>query len=268
MKTATSLRILSYNIHQGKTVDRRKLSFRELREAIQSQKPDLVLLQEVAEEPGDDEYHPKTTRPLQLESLMDELMAHSVYGRNAVLTQGFHGNAILSRYPIVSTEQVDISVGPGKKRNLRFMPKRGLIHATIDLPGHKEHAHIIGTHFGLLQVERTAQLKKLTAFIQDRVPEGSPLILAGDFNDWRQLITTRLEKTLNLSEAFTKFQASHAKTFPSKFPFLCLDRIYFRELSLTDANRLSGKPWHFLSDHLPLVAEFALPHHRPKAHKA
>ncbi len=267
MKTATSLRILSYNIHQGKTVDRRKLSFRELREAIQSQKPDLVLLQEVAEA-GEENCDPGKDRPLQLEALMDQLMAHSVYGRNAVLTQGYHGNAILSRYPIVSTEQVDISVGPGKKRNIRFMPKRGLLHAAIDLPGHAEHAHIIATHFGLLQLERTAQLKKLTEFIQNRVPEGSPLILAGDFNDWRQLITARLEKSLNLHEAFTKFQSRHAKTFPAKFPFLCLDRIYFRELSLADASRLSGKPWHFLSDHLPLVAEFVLPHAKSKAHKA
>jgi endonuclease/exonuclease/phosphatase family metal-dependent hydrolase len=255
---ATSIRILSYNIHQGKTVDRRKLSFRELREAIQSQKPDLVLLQEVAER-GDEKQDPEANRPLQLEALMDKLMPHSVYGRNAVFTGGFHGNAILSRYPILETEQVDISVGPSRKRSLRFMPKRGLLHAKIEMPGHTEAAHIIGTHFGLLQLERHAQLKKLTDFIKSRVPVSAPLILGGDFNDWRQVITSRLEKTLNLSEAFTKFHARHAKTFPSKFPFLCLDRIYFRELNLMEANRLTGKPWHFLSDHLPLIAEFMLP---------
>ncbi len=253
---STPLRILSYNIHQGKTVDRRKLSFTELRSAISSLKPDLVLLQEVA---GTDEEEHEKPHPLQLESLMDKLMPFSVYGRNAVFTGGFHGNAILSRFPIQTSEHVDISVGPANKRNLRFMPKRGLLHAVIELPGHDKGAHIIGTHFGLLQLERHAQLKKLTEFIRARVPAESPLILGGDFNDWRQVITTKLEKNLNLSEAFSKFYAKHAKTFPAKFPFLCLDRIYFRQLSLTSANRLAGKPWHFLSDHLPLFAEFAVP---------
>lgn len=253
---STSLRILSYNIHQGKTVDRRKLSLKELRSAISGLKPDLVLLQEVA---GTEEEEHEKPHPLQLESLMDELMPYSAYGRNAVFTGGFHGNAILSRFPIHSSEHVDISVGPSSKRNLRFMPKRGLLHAVVELPGVKGGAHIIGTHFGLLQEERHRQLKKLTEFVNLRVPKEAPFVLAGDFNDWRQLITSKLEKTLNLSEAFTKFYAKHAKTFPSQFPLLCLDRIYFRELSLTSADRLSGKPWHFLSDHLPLIAEFAVP---------
>ncbi len=252
-----SLRILSYNIHQGKTVDRRRLSLRELRGAISSLKPDLVLLQEVAgreDEPIEDKKH-----PLQLEALMDKLMPYSCYGQNAVFQGGSHGNAILSRFPIHSSEHVDISVGPASKRNLRFMPKRGLLHAAIELPGQDVQAHVIGTHFGLLQLERHAQLKKLTDFIHSRVPKGSPFILGGDFNDWRQVITKKLEKNLHLSEAFTKFYAKHAKTFPAKFPMLCLDRIYFRELSLVAADRLVGKPWHFLSDHLPLMAEFLLP---------
>src|SRR5439155_6325436 len=96
------LRVLSYNIHQGLTIHKRQIALSMLKEAIKSLKADIVLLQEVA----------GVTRSsvpakggritsFQLEAFADEIWPYYAYGRNAIFAGGFHGNAILSKYPIV-----------------------------------------------------------------------------------------------------------------------------------------------------------------------
>ena len=45
-----------------------------------------------------------------------------------------------------------------------------------------------------------------------------------------------------------------ARTFPSIFPVLRLDRIYVRGFSVIEASVQRGAPWSLLSDHLALGA--------------
>ena len=78
------------------------------------------------------------------------------------------------------------------------------------------------------------------------------------FDLW--VISRNLSVALRMEEAFLTQYASHARTFPSRMPVLCLDRIYYRGFRLKTATRLKGKPWLFLSDHLPLLAHFQLKH--------
>ena len=47
-------------------------------------------------------------------------------------------------------------------------------------------------------------------------------------------------------------------TFPSRLPVLHLDRIYTRGLKPLHAQVPRGRAWARMSDHLPLIAEFAL----------
>ena len=49
-----------------------------------------------------------------------------------------------------------------------------------------------------------------------------------------------------------------ARTFPSLFPLLSLDRIYVRNCSVHLPVVLPRKPWSHLSDHAPLAAEITL----------
>ena len=80
----------------------------------------------------------------QLNYTATDAYPHAVYGRNAVYDHGHHGNAILSRHPILMSENLDIS-------DHRF-EQRGLLHAVADVNGIE--AHLICVHFGLFARSR------------------------------------------------------------------------------------------------------------------
>ena len=90
------------------------------------------------------------------------------------------------------------------------------------------------------------------------MPHGEPVIIAGDFNDWRSRATAPLKKTLGANEAFEQLHGSHARTFPCWLPALKLDRVYFRGLDVKKAELLDGPPWNELSDHAALSVELTL----------
>jgi endonuclease/exonuclease/phosphatase family metal-dependent hydrolase len=249
------IRVLTYNIHQGMTVFRRHITLSLLKEAIKSLKVDIVLLQEVAGVQGQrkrKERLSEAVTPFQLEALADKLWPYTAYGKNSVFSGGFHGNAVLSRFPIRSFNNTDLSLVKG-------LVRRGLLHAEIEWEGLPSRLHVVSTHLGLLEAERSRQTKRLIGYFKDRVPSTDAVIMGGDFNDWRERISPRLAKHCRFDEAFLKQGRKHARTFPAQMPLLKLDRIYYRGLKLVRASQVNGRPWQFLSDHLPLVAEFQLP---------
>lgn len=216
-----------------------------LKEAIISLKADIVLLQEVAGVKNQKDS--KTSE--QLEILADRVWPFQAYGKNSVFSKGYHGNAILSRFPIEVSKNTDISV-------VRGLVKRGLLYAELRIAEKLPRLPVIATHLGLIQAERQRQVKRLSEFIQKNVKPDSWLVMGGDFNDWRETISKKLHKSVRLEEAFLKLHRQHARTFPSPFPVLKLDRIYYRGLTVKKAIRVKGRPWLFLSDHLPLVVDF------------
>jgi endonuclease/exonuclease/phosphatase family metal-dependent hydrolase len=236
--------VLTYNIHQGKTARRRRLSLEILREAMKSLKVDVILLQEVA---GLKINGKTSERAEQLEELADSLWPYFAFQKNSVFTSTYHGNAILSRYPIVEWKVINLT--------LAGMKKRGALHAEIQVPFWKNHLHIIGTHLGLLQYERRRQTQRLCNYIANHIPERARLVLGGDFNDWREESSKDIKAHIGLDEVFLTQDLQHAKTFPSRLPVLRLDRIYFRGFELDRAKTLQGKPWSLLSDHLPVLAK-------------
>lgn len=222
-----------------------------MRDALHGIHPDIVLLQEVL---GQHELHKKKFDdwPIQpqFEYLAHELWPHFAYGKNAVYSYGHHGNAILSKYPFSFFENIDISTNQ--------FEKRGLLHGIVEIPHRRKPLHVICVHLGLLEAERAQQVIKLCERIDSHVPPDEPLIIGGDFNDWRQRISDSLEQKLKVIEAFRSLYGSHAKTFPSWLPALRLDRIYVRGLAVNKAQCLNGKPWSELSDHAGLVADLVL----------
>ena len=48
-------------------------------------------------------------------------------------------------------------------------------------------------------------------------------------------------------------------TFPSRLPLAQLDYVFARNLTPTGLMVPQGRIWTRMSDHLPLIAEFALP---------
>ena len=116
------VRVLSWNIHKCTGGLDRRYDPARTANLIASCAPDLVLLQEVAE---DGTWY---RGERQVDVLGDLLgLPHRSYFVNVRfgVRRGSYGNAVLSRFPIVATENIDITQ-PGKKQ-------RSILHAEVRL---------------------------------------------------------------------------------------------------------------------------------------
>jgi endonuclease/exonuclease/phosphatase family metal-dependent hydrolase len=98
----------------------------------------------------------------------------------------------------------------------------------------------------------------LCEIVRTEVDQDAPLIVAGDFNDWRRRAHDMLWREAGLKEVFVSAYGESARTFPARFPILSLDRIYVRNASVHLPVVLPRRPWSHLSDHAPLAAEIHL----------
>lgn len=239
------LRIASYNLHKGLSVFNRRLVLHEIRQALRALAPDIVFLQEVQGEHRQhlSRFQEWPRRPQHEFLAWGELAA--IYGRNASYKAGHHGNALLSRFPVQSWENHDLT--------LHRLEQRGLLQCELRIPGWDRPLHAFCVHLNLLARDRRRQLELLIDIIR-AIDPADPVILAGDFNDWRQELSLRLHEQLGLDEAFDLLHGRHAISFPVRMPLLALDRIYVRGFRVEQAAVLVGAPWIGLSDHAPLCA--------------
>ena len=136
--------------------------------------------------------------------------------------------------------------------------RRGLLHCALQVPGHAGPVHAVCVHLGLREAHRARQLARLCELIQRDVPAQAPLIVAGDFNDWRRRAHRTLSAGAGLHEVFVHANGRAAKTFPVGMPMLQLDRIYVRNIASHIPMALPRMPWSRLSDHAPLAADVVL----------
>jgi endonuclease/exonuclease/phosphatase family metal-dependent hydrolase len=243
-----TIRILSYNIHRAIGVDRR---FRPERVAriLAHHDPDLILLQEV------DEGVPRS-RELDLARELAEGLGYSHFavGHNVTLRKGRYGNATLSRFPILRERNIDLTV-VGRKR-------RGCQHTAIQVHAGGHPLEVFNLHLGLSARERELQLGLLLRSSElAGLPHDAPIVIAGDFNDWRSLLHPVLTDRMAFRSATgpPHLTGRATRTYPSFFPSGALDRIYYRgRLRLQWARRCRLRLSRVASDHLPIVAEFAL----------
>jgi len=247
------LHIVTYNIHKGFSQFNQHLMVHDLREQLRNLGPDIVFLQEVqglnsrnARRLEDWPYKP------QHEFLAEDVWPSTAYGGNVVYGHGHHGNAILARFPIAHAHNQDVT-------QLRF-ERRGLLHCTIQLPGLEKALHCVCVHLSLFARSRRRQMDALAGYLEGIAGPGSPLIIAGDFNDWRNEADELLAHRLGMTEVFggaSGDRQSPGRSFPSKRPFLRLDRIYVRGFTVQLAEMHSGRPWSKISDHAALSAQLA-----------
>jgi endonuclease/exonuclease/phosphatase family metal-dependent hydrolase len=238
--SGATVRLLTLNAHQGFNALRRRRLLLEIRAALRDSAADLVFLQEVG---GD---HGEAGPEEHYETLAEQVWPQYAYGRNAVVRGGHQGNAVLSKHPISQWRNVDVSVGRAEPR--------GLLHCVINVAGTPLHA--VCVHLGLRETHRRHQADRLVELIQS-VPPTAPLVVAGDFNDWRGKVHRRLVEASGLEEASRDAAASPARTFPAWWPLLRIDRIYVRHVRHR-AVPLPRRPWSALSDHVPVAADVML----------
>jgi len=244
-----SVRVLTVNIHKGFALLNRRFVLPALRDAIRAVKADVVFLQEV-QGSGSHAGQRGGAMDTHYEFLADEVWPEFAYGRNAVYPAGHHGNAVLSKYPIVRYENHDISIEGHEPR--------GLLHCALLHPAVGTPVHAICVHLGLRETHRRRQIELLRSTIAEHVPNGETLIVAGDFNDWRSRAHRLLETCTELREVFVHAYGRAARTFPAGLPLFALDRIYVRDARTHAPYPLPRAPWSRLSDHAPLAAEVGL----------
>jgi len=242
-----TLRIATFNIHKGVTHFSARFSLHHQRDLLRKLHADIVFLQEVRDAHTT---HSKRFSAWpdagQIEFLADEIWAEYAYGKNSVYPAGHHGNALLSKFPIVKTVNTDISAHRSEDR--------GMLHSVINVPQWDKPLHSICVHLGLFARWRRQQLQSVAQYIHDHVPEDEPLIIAGDFNDWGMRSGKAFADGLHLHEVFEHHLGRPARSFPSWLPILRLDRIYIRGFKVQHAEVHAGAHFLKVSDHAILSA--------------
>lgn len=242
------LRLLTYNIHKCiGGLDRRYDPLR-IAHVIARYEPDLVALQEV------DQHARRSNADRQVDLLGDYLgFRHRTYFPNVELRSGGeYGNAILSRFPLTETTNIDVTVPPKKRRSVLHARYRIRLNG---LPGkHTRTLHVFNLHLGLSGIERKIQLRR---FLESHPFAGmhhrTPVIVAGDFND----VWGTLGKKLLAPAGFTGGRP--VRTFPAWGPLRALDAIYVRgDAKLLHVYRARQTLARRASDHLPLIADLRI----------
>ncbi len=238
MKT---LRIATYNIHKCVGLDR-KFAPERIVKVLREIDADIIALQEVLCQSSSQK------REHQAEFIAAELQMNYSFGENRHIKKGQYGNAVLSRLKIAESENFDISI---EKRE-----PRGCLRTEIVLNAEKS-LQFFNLHLGTSFFERRRQVHKLlTAQVLGDEKFIGKRIVAGDFNEWTNGLTTRLFKA-NFQTVDSKLHLGKKRTYPGILPFLHLDHIYFdAEFKLQNAFLHRSRTALIASDHLPIVMEF------------
>ncbi len=226
------MRIVTYNVHKCRGIDGRSSALR-IAEVLCEIAPDIIALQEVLDH--------------QAETISAELKLPYVLGENRKHRGYGYGNVVLSRFPIRTMRNYDLSV--------RGREERGCLRADLTVNG--TLLHVFNVHLGTALLERRAQGRKLIApELLNDVEIESPRIVLGDFNEWTRGLATRLLRS-HLKSVDVRTHLNRSRTYPGMLPFLHLDHIYYDPtLHLERLSLVRTRKALLASDHLPLVGDF------------
>lgn len=239
-----TLRVATWNIHKGVQGlgPARRLEIHNIGHAVEQLDADIVCLQEVRRmNRREERYFSHWPTQPQADYLAPEGY-EAVYRTNATTRHGEHGNAMLSRWPVLSHQHRDIS-------DHRF-EQRGFLHTELQVVDRV--VHVIVVHLGLVPASRLRQTQALLDYIEGHIPAHLPVLVAGDFNDWGTGLGRRMA-----ASGFAEWREQPTPTYPSRLPLNQLDHVYARGLRPVAAMVPAGRIWPRMSDHLPLVAELA-----------
>ncbi len=230
----TIVRAATYNLHRGIGVDGRYDPCRIVN-VVSRFDADILAFQEVSDR--------SPLKGIQdLHAAFDGLRGYQVVAAPNVMDGSErYGNALLSRYPVTRSANLDIGVDG--------FEKRGALVAELDIRG--QPLVVVATHLGLRRRERIRQYEMLREAVSPFLKRDFTVVFMGDFNSW--LADLRDLRSLGAGIGFCA-----PATFPAPVPLLALDRIW----SVPDGIRRrlipssGGARW--ASDHRPLLAELSL----------
>ena len=236
-----ALRVATYNVHKCRGMDGR-LSVARILAVLIEMRADIVGLQEVLS---------MTRGPRECDQarfLADELEMHLAMGENRKIEGGAYGNIVLSRYPVASYCNHNVSI--------QGYEPRGCLQTDVELPDGGT-LHVFNAHFGtgFLERRRQAELLLEKSILQ---AGDAPRVVLGDFNEWT---AGHLTRTLNsqFHGADIRHRLRWRRSYPGWLPLLHLDHIYYDKSLLLDNVSLHRTQLSLMaSDHVPIVADFRI----------
>ena len=234
----TTLRIVTYNIHRSRGMDRRIRPAR-VAEVLREVDADVIALQEViGAGPGGGSH---------IEEIGAALGMGWVMAATRTLRGHQFGNVVLSRFPISHHAQHDLT--------WKTCEERCMQRVDVDVNGRL--LRVYNVHLGTAILERRHQAQRLATIVADRHITG-PKIVLGDFNEWMRGLTTSLLSARLKSVDLQKFMRRR-RHYPGLFPILHLDHIYYDgPLEIVHIEVLRNRLSLVASDHLPLIADIRI----------
>lgn len=236
------MRLLSYNIHKGIGGRDRRYRFERILEVIAAEQPDIICLQEVDRNVRRSKYHNQPDQFAEHFSFSNRLFQLNVH-----VQTGGYGNLLLSRWPMSSHHQIQLTKQTKKPRGAQL--------AIIQSPSGL--VQIVNWHLGLGERERHWQTRRLLEHHSFREGKELPQLIVGDFNDWRNTLAAGpfvVHGFQQLTAPISRF-----RSFPAYLPLGSLDKAFWRgQFSQLSAHIAKRKLARDASDHLPLIVDFEL----------
>ncbi|WP_149275739.1 endonuclease/exonuclease/phosphatase family protein [Pareuzebyella sediminis] len=226
---------MTFNILHGATV-KNDFNLDTIAGVIQSFQPDLVALQEV-------DFKTKRAKGYDLPTELGFRTGMvSLFARAMYYDGGEYGEAILSRYTLVGSENLDLPHLPASE------PRAALVARIKTSKGNT--IQFVGTHLDHLN-ENTDRKMQAKALIDKLGDTPYPTIIAGDLNDGAHSETLQILKT-----KFSKPQISEAlvNTWPSDAPKRNLDHILFNRTEQWEVLDYTVHCENYASDHCVVTA--------------
>lgn len=236
------MRILSYNIHKGVGGIDRRYNLDRICRVIESEKPDLICLQEVT-------IKAYRTRLEDQPSILARYFnaCDSCFQLNVNFKTGGYGNLLLSRWPFHLQTHVSLQMNNRKARGAQVV--------IVDTP--EGPMHLTNWHLGLAERERHWQAEQLLQHPVFHGAKNLPAFIVGDFNDWRNTLARgpfARHDFMQVTKPLLKF-----RSFPTLMPTLALDKAFFRgSIGIEEVRLVRSRLAYWASDHLPLVIDFHL----------
>jgi endonuclease/exonuclease/phosphatase family metal-dependent hydrolase len=241
---ATTIRLVTYNIHKCRGWDRR-VSPERIARVLAPLDADCIALQEVVD-------GSPLGRANQAQAIAEAIPGRyrAIFGRTRDLRGSHYGNATLTRLPVECSQNYNIT---WKRRE-----PRGCLRTDLRLR-RGQLLHIFNVHLGTSYRERRAQGPLLLSDgMLSHASHTGPRVILGDFNEWTRGLTSELMMT-QFSKIHLRQHQKRRGTFPGPVPLLELDHIYHDpSLELVRFRVVRSRLSLVASDHLPLVADFAI----------
>ena len=241
------IRIVVLNMRHGEVTDG-IIDVEKQAETVKKYEPNIIMLQEM------DLF---TERVNQIDELnifkKITNLKYSSFGSNITFKDGWYGNAILSEFPIKSSENYMSSICSKETK--------GVLHSRIGI-GNKE-IDIYNTHFPVIPEERIKFAEEIT-YLMKRVKNTENVVLAGDFN--LGLIPLSGKHNYKIESQEEYFEMEELKKYFNEIefneltyevgnPIGSIDKVMYKgNLKLVSIEKLDEE----ISDHYPILVKFEI----------